>query len=75
MHFDKERHLKQLKKIMLDTQLHNICDSIYQDLNAGFYVGCDMGHVHSQDIEPGLENISAELKKTISIANMQGRRG
>ena len=27
-----------------------------------------------QDDEPGLENIGAELKKTISIANMQGRR-
>ena len=27
---------------MLDTQLHNICDSIYQDLNAGFYVGWDI---------------------------------
>ena len=27
-----------------------------------------------QDIEPGLENIGAELKKAISIANMQGKR-
>ena len=27
-----------------------------------------------QDVEPGLENIGAELKKAISIANMQGKR-
>ena len=27
-----------------------------------------------QDVVPGLENIGAELKKAISIANMQGKR-
>ena len=27
-----------------------------------------------QDIKPGLEDIGAELKKAISIANMQGKR-
>ena len=27
-----------------------------------------------QDVEPGLENIGAELKKAISIANMQEKR-